>query len=73
MHFFELSILAVLPILQPELEKLNLKHERRTAIEEKNWTRTVLESDYNRLKQEVAADIKAGEQDKALERYLGQA
>jgi Ca-activated chloride channel family protein len=38
------------------------------AIEKKTWTRTVLENDYNRLKQEVASDIKAGEQDKALER-----
>jgi hypothetical protein len=32
LHFFELPIFAVLPIIQPEVKILSLKHERRTTI-----------------------------------------
>ena len=42
--------------------------EVRASIDRKFWGEKVIREDYNRLKQEVAADIKAGKKQKALER-----
>jgi Ca-activated chloride channel homolog len=46
-----------------------------SSIDEDKWSDKVLNEDFNRLKQEVAADIRAGEKDKAMDRiekYHGQ-
>ena len=40
--------------------------EVQASIDETSWTEKVIQEDYNRLKQAVAADIKAGEKQKAL-------
>jgi len=40
--------------------------EVEASIDEASWTDKVIQEDYNRLKQAVAADIKAGEKEKAL-------
>jgi Ca-activated chloride channel family protein len=42
--------------------------EVRASIDKTSWTEKVIREDYNRLKQEVAADIKAGKKQKALQR-----
>jgi Ca-activated chloride channel family protein len=42
--------------------------EVRASIDKKAWTEKVIHEDYNRLKQEVAADIKTGKKQKALQR-----
>jgi Ca-activated chloride channel family protein len=42
--------------------------EVRASIDKKSWTEKVINEDYNRLKQEVAADIKTGKKQKALQR-----
>jgi len=43
-------------------------NEVRASIDKMSWTEKVIQEDYNRLKQTVAADIKAGEKQKALRR-----
>jgi hypothetical protein len=40
----------------------------QAGIEKKTWSRVVLENDYDRLKPEIAADIRDGEKKKALRR-----
>lgn len=42
--------------------------EVQASIDKMSWTEKVIREDYNRLKQAVAADIKAGEKQKALQR-----
>ena len=42
--------------------------EVQASIDKTSWTEKVIQEDYNRLKQEVAADIKAGKKQKALGR-----
>jgi Ca-activated chloride channel family protein len=42
--------------------------EVEASIDEASWTEKVIQEDYNHLKQAVAADIKAGEKEKALQR-----
>jgi Ca-activated chloride channel family protein len=42
--------------------------EVRASIDRMSWAEKVIQEDYNRLKQAVAADIKAGEKQKALQR-----
>jgi len=44
------------------------KKEVRASIDKTSWTEKVIREDYNRLKQEVAGDIKAGKKQKALQR-----
>lgn len=44
------------------------KKEVQASIDKASWTEKVLREDYNRLKQEVAGDIKAGKKQKALQR-----
>jgi Ca-activated chloride channel family protein len=44
------------------------RKEVRASIDKTSWTEKVIREDYNRLKQEVAADIKAGKKQKALQR-----
>ena len=44
------------------------KNEVRASIDKASWTEKVIREDYNRLKQEVAGDIKAGKKQKALQR-----
>ena len=44
------------------------KKEVRASIDKASWTEKVIREDYNRLKQEVAGDIKAGKKQKALQR-----
>jgi len=43
-------------------------NEVQASIDKMSWTEKVIHEDYNRLKQAVAADIKAGEKQKALQR-----
>jgi Ca-activated chloride channel family protein len=42
--------------------------EVQASIDKMSWSEKVIQEDYNRLKQAVAADIKAGEKQKALQR-----
>ncbi|MGD8613025.1 MAG: VWA domain-containing protein, partial [Desulfobacterales bacterium] len=42
--------------------------EVRASIDKASWAEKVIQEDYNRLKQEVAADIKAGKKQTALKR-----
>ena len=42
--------------------------EVQASIDEMSWAEKVIQEDYNRLKQAVAADIKAGKKQKALQR-----
>jgi len=42
--------------------------EVRASIDKTSWAEKVIREDYNRLKQEVAADIKAGKKQNALQR-----
>ena len=42
--------------------------EVQASIDKSSWAEKVIHEDYNRLKMEVAADIKAGEKQKALQR-----
>lgn len=42
--------------------------EVQASIDEMSWAEKVIQEDYNRLKQSVAADIKAGKKQKALQR-----
>jgi Ca-activated chloride channel family protein len=44
------------------------KKEVRASIDKASWTEKVIREDYNRLKQDVAGDIKAGKKQKALQR-----
>ena len=44
------------------------EEEVRASIDKTSWTEKVIREDYNRLKQEVAGDIKAGKKQKALQR-----
>ena len=44
------------------------KKEVQASIDKASWAEKVLQEDYNRLKQEVAADIKAGKKETALQR-----
>jgi Ca-activated chloride channel family protein len=44
------------------------QREVRASIDKTSWAEKVVQEDYNRLKQEIAADIKAGEKQKALQR-----
>ena len=44
------------------------RREVQASIDKTSWTEKVIREDYNRLKQEVAADIKAGKKQKALGR-----
>jgi Ca-activated chloride channel family protein len=44
------------------------QREVQASIDKTSWTEKVIQEDYNRLKQEVAADIKAGKKQKALGR-----
>jgi len=44
------------------------QREVQASIDKTSWTEKVIREDYNRLKQEVAADIKAGKKQKALGR-----
>ena len=44
------------------------RREVQASIDKTSWTEKVLQEDYNRLKQEVAADIKAGKKQTALRR-----
>ena len=44
------------------------KKEVQASIDKTSWTEKVIREDYNRLKQEVAGDIKAGKKQKALQR-----
>jgi Ca-activated chloride channel family protein len=39
-----------------------------SSIDKKTWTEKVLQEDYNRLKQEIADDLKAGKKNNALDR-----
>ena len=39
-----------------------------SSIDKKTWTEKVLQEDYNRLKQEIAGDLKAGKKNRALDR-----
>jgi Ca-activated chloride channel family protein len=41
-----------------------------SSIDKKVWEEKVLKDDYNRLKQEVASDIKMGDEKKAMDRIL---
>ncbi len=45
--------------------------EVQASIDEMSWAEKVIQEDYNRLKQAVAADIKAGKKQKALQRIKG--
>jgi Ca-activated chloride channel family protein len=45
--------------------------EVRASIDKTTWSEKVIREDYNRLKQEIAADIKAGKKQKALQRIHG--
>jgi Ca-activated chloride channel homolog len=47
---------------------VNNQKEVRASIDRTSWSEKVIREDYNRLKQEVAADIKSGKKQKALER-----
>ncbi len=44
------------------------QREVQASIDKTSWAEKVIREDYNRLKQEIAADIKAGEKQKALQR-----
>ena len=44
------------------------RREVQASIDKTSWSEKVIREDYNRLKQEVAADIKAGKKQKALGR-----
>ena len=44
------------------------KKEVQASIDKASWAEKVIQEDYNRLKQEVAADIKAGKKQTALKR-----
>ena len=44
------------------------KKEVQASIDKTSWAEKVIQEDYNRLKQEVAADIKAGKKQTALKR-----
>jgi Ca-activated chloride channel family protein len=44
------------------------QREVQASIDKSAWSEKIIHEDYNRLKQEVAADIKAGEKHKALQR-----
>lgn len=47
-----------------------VKDQRKvlSSIDRSAWTQKIIQEDYNRLKQEVAGDIKAGKKDNALRR-----
>ena len=57
-------------VLQGSYEIACVKDQRevQASIDKTSWAEKVVREDYNRLKQEVAADIKAGEKQKALQR-----
>jgi len=57
-------------VLQGSYEIACVKDQRevQASIDKTSWAEKVIREDYNRLKQEVAADIKAGEKQKALQR-----
>jgi len=44
------------------------RHKVHSSIDKLNWADKVLKDDYNRLKQNVAADIKAGKKQQAIKR-----
>ncbi|MGD1968811.1 MAG: VWA domain-containing protein [Desulfobacterales bacterium] len=44
------------------------KKEVQASIDKSSWAEKVIQEDYNRLKQEVAADVKAGKKQTALKR-----
>lgn len=44
------------------------KREVQASIDKSSWAEKVIQEDYNRLKQEIAADIKAGKKQTALKR-----
>ncbi|MBT8331852.1 MAG: VWA domain-containing protein [Deltaproteobacteria bacterium] len=44
------------------------KNEVQASIDKAAWTEKVIQEDYNRLKQEVAADVKAGKKQNALKK-----
>ena len=44
------------------------KKEVQASIDKTAWTEKVIQEDYNRLKQEVAADVKAGRKQNALKK-----
>ena len=56
--------------LDRSLKVACVKNEKevRASIDKTSWTEKVIREDYNRLKQEVAGDIKAGKKQKALQR-----
>jgi Ca-activated chloride channel family protein len=39
-----------------------------SSIDKKSWTEQVINEDFNRLKQEVAADLKSGNKQQAIDR-----
>ncbi|MDY7037723.1 MAG: hypothetical protein SV375_16365, partial [Thermodesulfobacteriota bacterium] len=47
---------------------VNNKKRVFTSINKTNWSEQVINEDFNRLKQEVASDIKGGEKEQALNR-----
>ena len=47
---------------------VNNQKEVQASIDKTSWTEKVIREDYNRLKQEIAADIKMGKKQKALRR-----
>jgi Ca-activated chloride channel family protein len=51
-----------------EIACIKDQREVQASIDKTSWTEKVIREDYNRLKQEVAADIKAGKKKKALGR-----
>ena len=44
------------------------RQEVVSSIDKKSWTEKVLQEDYNRLKQEIAGDLKAGKKRNAMDR-----
>jgi Ca-activated chloride channel family protein len=50
------------------MDHIEDRREVQASIDKTSWTEKVIREDYNRLKQEVAADIKAGKKQKALGR-----
>jgi Ca-activated chloride channel family protein len=57
-------------ILDDSFEIACVKNQKEvhSSIDKASWTDKVIREDYNRLKQEVAGDMKAGKKDKALRR-----
>ncbi len=57
-------------ILEKTFKIACVKDQRKvlSSIDRSAWTQKIIQEDYNRLKQEVAGDLKAGKKDNALRR-----